>query len=176
MRLHILSDLHLSVAPLAIPDVDADVTILAGDISRPAQAIEWAKQLSRPVIYVAGNHEFYGATLAGTLAELRRLTAGTQVHLLERGAVVIDGVRFIGTTLWTDLALYDAEGKHDMVIEESKKFAKWYRQRAEEEGVAFFDAASVAQASPVDGVHLDAANTRAIGEGIAPLVRSLLGL
>ena len=124
MRLHILSDLHLSVAPLAIPDVDADVTILAGDISRPVQAIDWAWQLSRPVIYVAGNHEFYDATLAGTLAELRRLTAGTQVHLLERGAVVIDGVRFIGTTLWTDFALYDAEGKHDMVIEESKKFVR----------------------------------------------------
>ncbi|BET12341.1 metallophosphoesterase [Pandoraea sputorum] len=124
MRLHILSDLHLSVAPLAIPDVEADVTILAGDISRPAQAIEWATQLPRPVIYVPGNHEFYGATLAGTLAELRRLTVGTNVHLLERGAVVIGGVRFVGTTLWTDFALYDAEGKHDAAVEESRKFVR----------------------------------------------------
>ncbi|MGC7405563.1 metallophosphoesterase [Pandoraea pneumonica] len=124
MRLHILSDLHLSVAPLATPDVVADVTILAGDISRPAQAIEWAKQLPRPVIYVAGNHEFYGATLAGTLAEIRKLAAGTNVHVLERGAVTIDGVRFIGTTLWSDFALYDAEGKHDEVIEESRKFVR----------------------------------------------------
>ncbi|AJC20384.1 metallophosphoesterase [Pandoraea pulmonicola] len=124
MRLHILSDLHLSVAPLAVPDVDADVTILAGDISRPAQAIEWAKQLPRPVIYVPGNHEFYGATLAGTLAELRRLVAGTNVHLLERATAVIGGVRFVGTTLWTDFALYDAQGKHNEVIEASQKFVR----------------------------------------------------
>jgi lysophospholipase L1-like esterase len=59
---------------------------------------------------------------------------------------------------------------------ESLQFARWYRQRAAEEGVAFFDAASVAKASPLDGVHLDAANTRAIGEGLAPLVRQMLGL
>lgn len=119
MKLHILSDLHLSVAPLAAPDVDADVTILAGDISRPAEAIAWARALPRPVIYVPGNHEFYGGTLAGTLAELRRLSAGTNVHLLERGSVVINGVRFLGTTLWTDFALYDKAGKHAAVIHES---------------------------------------------------------
>ncbi|MDN4576412.1 metallophosphoesterase [Pandoraea cepalis] len=124
MRLHILSDLHLSVAPLAIPEVDADVTILAGDIGRPAQAIEWAKALGRPVIYVPGNHEFYGATLAGTLADLRHLSAGTNVHLLERRSEVIGGVRFVGTTLWTDFALYDADGKHDDVVEESRKFVR----------------------------------------------------
>ena len=62
------------------------------------------------------------------------------------------------------------------VIDESKQFARWYRQRAGELGVAFFDAASVAKPAPEDGVHLDAANTRAIGEGLAPLVTRLLGL
>jgi lysophospholipase L1-like esterase len=61
-------------------------------------------------------------------------------------------------------------------VEESKNFAKWYRQRAEEEGTAFFDAGTVAKADPNDGVHLDAANTRAIGEGLAPLVTRLLAL
>jgi lysophospholipase L1-like esterase len=61
-------------------------------------------------------------------------------------------------------------------IDESKQFAKWYKQRADEEGVAFFDASTVAKPDPADGVHLDAANTRAIGEGLAPLVTRLLGL
>jgi lysophospholipase L1-like esterase len=61
-------------------------------------------------------------------------------------------------------------------IAESKNFAKWYKQRADEEGVLFFDAGSVASADPNDGVHLDAANTRAIGEGLVPLVKQALGL
>ena len=62
------------------------------------------------------------------------------------------------------------------VIEESKRFAAAYRRRASEQGVAFFDAGTAAKADPADGVHLDAANTRAIGEGLVPLVRELLGL
>jgi len=61
-------------------------------------------------------------------------------------------------------------------VEESQAFAKWYRQRADEEGVAFFDAATVAKPDPNDGVHLDGANTRAIGDGLARLVERLLGL
>jgi lysophospholipase L1-like esterase len=61
-------------------------------------------------------------------------------------------------------------------IAQSKLFAQWYRLRADEYGVGFFDAATVAEADPADGVHLDAANTRKIGEGLAPLVKSTLGL
>jgi lysophospholipase L1-like esterase len=63
-----------------------------------------------------------------------------------------------------------------LAIDESKKFARWYKQRADEEGVLFFDAGTAAKADPNDGVHLDAANTRAIGEALAPLVKQALGL
>ena len=59
-------------------------------------------------------------------------------------------------------------------IEESRRFADYYRCRATEEGVGFFDAATAAKADPADGVHLDASNTRAIGEGLVPLVRKTL--
>jgi lysophospholipase L1-like esterase len=60
-------------------------------------------------------------------------------------------------------------------IEQSKMLSTFYRDMADETGCGFFDAASVAVASPVDGVHLDAENTRAIGRGLEPIVRMQLG-
>ena len=64
----------------------------------------------------------------------------------------------------------------DEAIATSANFAREYGKRADEQGVAFFNAATVARADPRDGVHLNAANTRAIGQGLAPLVREMLGL
>ena len=61
-------------------------------------------------------------------------------------------------------------------IEQSAMLATFYSDMADETGCGFFDAASVAVASPVDGVHLDAENTRAIGRGLEPIVRMMLGL
>ncbi len=61
-------------------------------------------------------------------------------------------------------------------IEESKKFAHHYARLAKERGVHFFDAGSVAVADPIDGGHLDAANTRAIGVALVPVVKGILGL
>lgn len=61
-------------------------------------------------------------------------------------------------------------------VAQSKLFAHYYALAAKEYDVAFFDAAKVAKASPVDGVHLDAENTRAIGVGLAPIVKQLLSL
>jgi lysophospholipase L1-like esterase len=59
-------------------------------------------------------------------------------------------------------------------IAESRKLAPLYRKLAAEMGCAFFDAAEVAKASSIDGIHLDAANTRAMGEALVPIVRALL--
>ncbi|SEQ47927.1 Lysophospholipase L1 [Devosia sp. YR412] len=64
----------------------------------------------------------------------------------------------------------------DAAIAESKLMAGYYRTRAQEYGAEFYDAADVAHADPLDGVHLDPANTRAIGTGLVPVVKSLLGL
>lgn len=66
--------------------------------------------------------------------------------------------------------------RFSQTIAESRELAGHYRRVAEELGCAFFDAATVAKASPADGVHLDAANTRAIGDALAPIVRDMLGL
>ncbi|MHC5306877.1 SGNH/GDSL hydrolase family protein [Bartonella sp. LJL80] len=59
---------------------------------------------------------------------------------------------------------------------EAKKLSMLYSDLADELECAFFDAASVAVASPLDGVHLDENNTKAIGKGLAPLVSMILGL
>lgn len=58
----------------------------------------------------------------------------------------------------------------------STHLAEAYRQYAEQLGCGFFDAGTVAGTTPIDGVHLDAENTRAIGKGIAPLVKATLGI
>jgi predicted phosphodiesterase len=105
LKLQIVSDLHLSQAGLALPDTDADLIVLAGDIARPPQAIAWAAALGKPALYVPGNHEFYGGSLEGTIAQLRSLTEGTPVRLLDDDEVRIGPVRILGTTLWTAFAL-----------------------------------------------------------------------
>ena len=60
--------------------------------------------------------------------------------------------------------------------DESAMLASMYRDMADELGCGFYDAGSVAQTTPVDGIHLDGENTRAIGKGLEPIVRMMLGL
>src|SRR5688572_2495880 len=98
MKLNVLSDLHLSRGPLPVPQNDADVVVLAGDIARPAEAMAWASGFAKPVLYVPGNHEFYGGSIEGTIAELKRLSAGTSIRVLHDEEVTIEGVRFLGRT------------------------------------------------------------------------------
>lgn len=106
MKIHILSDLHCEFAPFEPCAVEADVIVLAGDIGLKTRGAEWALQaFSKPVIYVPGNHEYYGGSLGHTFNKLKARTQGTHVHVLNNEACVIDGVRFLGATLWTDYAL-----------------------------------------------------------------------
>ena len=72
MKLNILSDLHLGFGAMDGPVNDADVVVLAGDVGRPREAIAWALRLDKPVLYVPGNHEFYGGSIDGRLEELQR--------------------------------------------------------------------------------------------------------
>jgi 3',5'-cyclic AMP phosphodiesterase CpdA len=109
MRIHVLSDLHLERAPFTPPSVDADVVVLAGDVARGTRGVEWAAGWSdgRPALYVAGNHEFYGETAPGLIAELRERSDASSVSVLENEELVIGGVRFLGCTLWSD---FDYDG------------------------------------------------------------------
>lgn len=117
MRLHILSDLHLEFlrdqGKFSLPAVDADVTVLAGDIHEHTHGLTWAAQtilpLGRQVIYVSGNHEFYDAHIAGLPGQMKKVAQQLGIHFLDNSSVVIGGVRFLGSTLWTDFVLYGAE-------------------------------------------------------------------
>ena len=124
MKLHVLSDLHLGFAPFERPRTKADVVVLAGDIARPREAVAWAIEFDRPVLYVAGNHEFYGGSIEGTLAELERLCEGTHVHLLDDRELVLDGVRFLGTTLWTDFHLFGAGERKSAAMAEATRLLR----------------------------------------------------
>jgi len=124
MKLNILSDLHLRQGDLARPDSDADVVILAGDIARPREAIAWASAFTKPVLYVAGNHEFYGSSIAETRAALRQLSADTCVRVLDDDEVVIDGVRFLGSTLWTDFALFGTGERRAQAMRDGQRFLR----------------------------------------------------
>jgi lysophospholipase L1-like esterase len=59
-------------------------------------------------------------------------------------------------------------------IAESERLAPLYEKLAAEVNCAFFDAGSVASASPVDGVHLEAEATAKIGRALVAPVRSIL--
>lgn len=61
-------------------------------------------------------------------------------------------------------------------IEESAMLASLYRDMADDLGCGFFDAGSAAKTTPLDGIHLDAENTRSVGRVIEPVVRMMLGL
>jgi predicted phosphodiesterase len=82
MTIQIVSDLHLGLAPCTIPEVGADLLILAGDIHRPVEALCWAKNLPIPIVYVPGNHEYYGSILPATDRLLCELSQGSNVTLL----------------------------------------------------------------------------------------------
>lgn len=106
MRLLILSDLHLEFENLILPQVDADILILAGDIGVKTGAVDWIKRQAsnyKHVIYIAGNHEYYRADSINVLDnDFKRVFEGTNIHFLQGDSIEIDGILFVGATLWTD--------------------------------------------------------------------------
>lgn len=117
MKIQLLSDLHneflragkqVDGHPWAgtIPQTDADIIVLAGDIDTGTKGAEWAisesERLGKTILYVLGNHEFYRHEYFSAKEDIAKLCAGTNVAYLDSETFVIDGVRFLGTTLWTD--------------------------------------------------------------------------
>ncbi len=106
MKIQILSDLHLEFRDYQPVETDADVVVLAGDVHTKARGVAWAlKNFTKPVVYICGNHEYYGGSLGRTLQKMKAEAAGTHVHVLHDEAVTLAGIRFLGGTLWTDYRL-----------------------------------------------------------------------
>ena len=111
MRIRILSDLHLEFDDWAPPAARADVVVLAGDIHVGTKGLAWAREEfpSTPVVYVPGNHEYYGGQFKDVSDALRYTAERLKIALLDGDEIVIGGVRFLGATLWTDFALHGSE-------------------------------------------------------------------
>ncbi|MBO0132285.1 metallophosphoesterase [Agrobacterium burrii] len=127
MKIWTISDLHLEFGvPFGKPaPADADVLVCAGDLlTRGVVAsIEWLAHNiapSRPVVCVAGNHEFYGGSIQEGLRNAREAASRhPNLHFLENDAVEISGVRFIGGTLWTDFRLLSSDPQFAMTAAQS---------------------------------------------------------
>ncbi|WP_288381827.1 metallophosphoesterase [uncultured Massilia sp.] len=128
MRIQLFSDLHLERYPAFVPLIhpETDVVVLAGDIGSYQLGSRLTGEdfgLARfsplrdgatkaRVLYIPGNHEFDGLEFDLAYARLRATCAQLGIEWLDRETVVIDHVRFIGTTLWSDfdaLAMQETE-------------------------------------------------------------------
>lgn len=125
MRVTVCSDIHLEFGPIELTnDGNADVLILSGDIcvardlnerdvyevmghDRSSKYHKFFQECSARfphVIYVAGNHEHYHGDYANTISKLKqRLGYLSNLHILDKEKLMIDGVLFVGGTLWTDM-------------------------------------------------------------------------
>lgn len=119
LSIQVASDLHLEHLWRALPGEipishvpGAEVLVLAGDIANGYRAIDVFADWPVDVIYILGNHEHYlQGDMMDNVESIRAAAAGTKVHILERDAIVIKGVRFLGCTMWTDYELNGAASR-----------------------------------------------------------------
>ena len=132
MKIQLLSDLHLEAHPHFTPEPApaADVLVLAGDIGSyqagglltdPEFGLARFSPLPQfagwpvPVLFVPGNHEYDAQDFDAAHQRLRTVCDQLGIAWLERETLVLHGVRFVGTTLWSDFdALADHEGSTDL--------------------------------------------------------------
>ena len=132
MKIQLLSDLHLEVHPGFVPEPapGAEVLVLAGDIGsyQPGSLLQDEDfGLARfsplpqyagwptPVLFVPGNHEYDVQDFDAAHTRLRATCERLGLVWLERESLVLQGVRFVGTTLWSDFdALADAAQVSDL--------------------------------------------------------------
>jgi predicted phosphodiesterase len=168
MKIQLLSDLHLETDPgfVATPAPGADLLVLAGDIGsyqlrRDGSVMDepdWGLQRfsplpqhggwPTPVLFVPGNHEYDNLDWDEAHTGLRRACDRLGIAWLERETLLMRGVRFVGTTLWSD---YDAlaptgatETERHRLREKAFRAANFYLHKmAGRRAGALFDAAAM---------------------------------
>lgn len=115
MKLWILSDLHRELTrdwdlPGPGEQPQYDVMVMAGDLGPIMErGVEWLRErVSKPVVYIGGNHESYRCDIDRTLEKAKADAIGTNISVLENETAIIGGTRFIAATLWTDFDLFGA--------------------------------------------------------------------
>lgn len=106
-RLWILSDLHRDIEDFCPEVPEADICVVAGDVGEGlSKSVRWLQVkigAHMPVVFVAGNHEFYRTAVDEAWRSAHAVAQECpDVYLLDNEAVVLDGLRFVGCTLWTD--------------------------------------------------------------------------
>jgi predicted phosphodiesterase len=115
VKIRLYSDLHREFQPWDIPALKDRkkeknyVLVLAGDIAvsrRSSTYVDFlldAADRHRAVVYIPGNHEYYGSSFDRAWDDMKSYFDGVpNLHMLNGESVVIDDVLFIGATLWTD--------------------------------------------------------------------------
>lgn len=132
------------------------------------------------IIIMLGTNDikpFHGRTAGEASRGMARLVQIIRGHyagrMQEEPAIILVSPPPIILGEWEDMMNHFGP---DEAIATSVDFAREYAKRADEQQVYFFDAGTVAKTDIRDGIHLDPANTRAIGTGLAPLVKQVLGL
>jgi len=118
MKIHYFSDVHNEMnTTFRYQKTDADIVIMAGDIDIGNGGLKWALEniKDKPVLYVLGNHEFYTHRHPDLVAQLKLESAGTNISILEKDTITINGVHFHGCSLWTDYA-FNNEVLRDQAI------------------------------------------------------------
>jgi len=119
----IIDDVHLEGRPIEMQMMFAEkieekieqiksfgnipILVCAGDIAENEAGLRWVVQFKCEIVYVCGNHEFWGGDYFKVIEQLDGLSKKIEyshVHFLQNKSDVIHGIKFIGTTLWTDLA------------------------------------------------------------------------
>lgn len=142
MNIQLASDLHLDLLHSHWPgellisrQPNANVLVLAGDIHQGDHAMDvfasWAADKKIPIVYVAGNHEFYGDSIEAVGQRLEHASCKHGIHYLERKTVVLNGVRFLGCTLWTDYALRSMFSREHVMEEIHRRLTDHYQIRTD---------------------------------------------
>ncbi len=134
MKLQYMSDLHLEFEnypdlinedSFKITKTDADVIALAGDIATGMNTLKFvqseSQRLGVPIIVVFGNHEYYGHCFTELQEQVREFASRENIYLLEKNSIDIDGIRFLGCTLWTDFNLRFKSNADQITIQNELK-------------------------------------------------------